>query len=230
MKRQPASFGRRRALLAGAAVGAGLACPLLARPSVAWADDVAQAGDVDQALRDIAAARASLKTLVAPFEQTRTMGLLAAEVKSKGEMTLVRPDRLRWELFPPDAITYWITPDGFAYKTANGGVNAGKSAAGKFGAVLGDLLIMLGGDLDKLKKRYRLSLVKRDDKGLTLEARPQTDEVKKHVRRLVLTAGPELWKVRQIILEEASGDQSVIRFTGNKRDVAVDPSKMKPPS
>lgn len=190
----------------------------------------ALAAGLDEALRDIAAARASLKSLVAPFAQTRSIGLLAAEVVSKGEMTLVRPNRLRWELLPPDAIIYWVGPEGFAYKTPKGSVNAGKSAAGRFGAVLGDLMIMLGGDLGELRSRYELSLKRRDDKGLVLEALPKAEEVKKHVRRLALTAGPELWRVREIVLEEASGDKSVIAFSDVKRDVAIDPAKMKPPS
>ena len=79
---------------------------------------VARADAVSDTLADITRARASLKTLVASFTQERTIGLLATAVKSDGEMSLVRPDRLRWELKPPDAVTYWITPEGFAYVLA----------------------------------------------------------------------------------------------------------------
>src|SRR4051812_31976750 len=100
----------------------------------------ARADAVSDALASIARARAGMTTLVAPFTQERTIGLLATVVKSEGEMTLVRPDRLRWELKPPDAVTYWITPDGLAYQTASGGGSVGKAAAGRFGAVLGDLM------------------------------------------------------------------------------------------
>mgnify|MGYP006171435663 CR=1 FL=1 len=49
-----------------------------------------------------------VRTLAAPefFDSHEAIGLLATVVKSEGEMTLVRPDRLRWELKPPDAIIY----------------------------------------------------------------------------------------------------------------------------
>ena len=62
---------------------------------------LACASDVDEAARaSITKARATIKTLQAPFKQTRVIGLLASEVKSKGKLTLVRPDRLRWDLVP----------------------------------------------------------------------------------------------------------------------------------
>src|SRR5262245_60475948 len=77
----------------------------------------ARADEVADALADIAKARAGLQTLVGGFTQERTIGLLATAVKSEGEMTVVRPDRLRWELRPPDAIVYWIGPEGLAYAT-----------------------------------------------------------------------------------------------------------------
>ncbi|HVY44826.1 MAG TPA: outer membrane lipoprotein carrier protein LolA, partial [Minicystis sp.] len=118
----------------------------------------AHADATDEVFADIAKARASLKTLVASFVQERTIGLLATAVKSDGEMTLVRPDRLRWELKPPDAVTYWIGPEGFAYATPSGGASVGRQAAGRFAPVLGDMLVLLGGDLEKLRARYDISV------------------------------------------------------------------------
>src|SRR5262245_17550511 len=89
-------------------------------------DSVASADAVSDALADIGKSRAGLKTMVASFTQERQIGLLATAVKSEGELTLVRPDRLRWELKPPDAITYWVTPEGLAMSTG-----ASASAVGK---------------------------------------------------------------------------------------------------
>ena len=80
----------------------------------------AHADPLDDALARIAAARASLHTLVGPFTQERTISLLATSVKSQGTVYLVRPDRLRWELEPPDDVVYWITPEGLAYRSKTG--------------------------------------------------------------------------------------------------------------
>ncbi|WP_437502902.1 LolA family protein [Sorangium sp. So ce1099] len=212
---------QRRSFLMGlAACGGAL--------SIAGVAGRARADEVGDVLAEITRARASVKTLVAPFTQERSIGLLATAVKSDGEMTLVLPDRLRWELKPPDAITYWITPEGFGFATPKGAAGAGRGAAGRFGAVLSDLLVLLGGDLEKLRARYELSIPSRAD-GITLAARPRAEEVAKHVRSLEMTSGPELWSVRRVVIEEKNGDRSVIAFGKVARDGAVDPARMKAP-
>jgi outer membrane lipoprotein-sorting protein len=209
---------RRRflSIVSAAASAAGLA------PSAARADEVADA------FADITKARAGLQTLQGAFNQERTIGLLATTVKSEGEMTLVRPDRLRWELRPPDAITYWIGPEGLAYATPSGGASVGRGAAGRFGAVLGDLMTLLGGDLDGLRGRYDFSAQKTEG-DLVIGAKPRSDEVKKHVKSLLLRLSPNLWAVQRIEIEEVGGDRSVITFPRVARDVKVDPARMTPP-
>jgi len=189
---------------------------------------LAQADEVSDVLAEIKKARSGLKTLVGPFVQERTIGLLATSVKSDGEVTLVLPDRLRWELKPPDAVTYWIGPEGFAFATPRSSSSVGKAAAGRFGAVLGDLMILLGGDLEKLRARYDLSVPSRKD-GVLLRAVPKAEDVKKLVRKIEMRMGPELWMIREVTIEEQSGDSSVIRFGKMERDIRVDPSKMVPP-
>jgi outer membrane lipoprotein-sorting protein len=209
---------RRRMLVTLAAAGAWSALPR-----------AAQADEVSDALDAITRARAGLKTLVVPFEQERTIGLLATVVKSEGEMTLVRPDRLRWELRPPDAIVYWIGPEGLAYATpGGGGGSVGKGAAGRFAGVLTDLMTLLGGDLSKLRARYDLSVPSKAD-GLVLVLRPTAEEVKKSVKSLTLSIAADLWTVKRVEIEEAAGDRSVISFGKPQRDVKVDPAKMTPP-
>lgn len=201
---------------------------LAAAGLVAMDGGAARADAVSDALAEIAKARAGLKTMVAPFTQERIIGLLATAVKSEGELTLVRPDQLRWELKPPDAITYWVTPEGLAFSTASGSSAVGKGAAGRFGAVLNDLMTFLGGDLEKLRARYDITVPSRND-GLVLLARPKADDVKKHVKALTLTLGAEVWTVRSVVIEENNGDRSVITFGKATRDGKVDPAKMAPP-
>ena len=189
----------------------------------------AHAANIDTALTRVTKARASIKTLQAPFKQTRVIGLLASEVKSKGKLTLVRPHRLRWELFPPDAVTYWIGPEGLAIANKEGVTKVSRASAGRFAAVLGDLLVMLGGDLKQLKKRYTLSV---DDTGgrFVLTATPKAKDVKKHITRLMMEAGEQLWSVKRIEIEERNGDRSIIRFGKFVRDKPVKPAVMKPPT
>ena len=188
----------------------------------------AMADDVDDALDEITRARAEIKTLQAPFDQTRVIGLLASEVKSKGKLSLVRPDRLRWDLFPPDDVTYWIGPEGLAMKNKDGVTKIGKASANKFAAVLGDLMIMLGGDMKKLKRRYDLT-VKRDGGKLTLNATPKAKDVKKHIAKLALYTDADAAVVRSVEIHEKSGDKSIIVFGTYTKNAKIKPGEMKPP-
>jgi outer membrane lipoprotein-sorting protein len=187
----------------------------------------ASADAVGDLFAEIAKVRASIKTATANFVQERTIGLLSTAVKSDGEMTLVRPDRLRWELKPPDAVTYWIGPEGFAYATPSGGASVGKQAAGRFAPVLGDMLILFGGDLEKLRARYDITITSRTP-DTVLHLVPKTDEVKRAVSSIDLTLGSELWQMKKVVMAEANGDKSVITFSNLKRDVPVDPARMRP--
>ncbi len=201
----------RRAWLA-----AGVALPgALVRPATALADDLA----------DLKKARAATKTLVATFQQERKVGLLKAVVKSDGELTLVAPSQLRWELFT-DKVVYFVGPSGFSMRSPSGTVSVGKAAAGKFGAVLDDLLALIAGDFDKLRPRYDLAAVRAD--GVTITLRPKTDDGKKLVRSIELATGADLAGLSRIVLVEAGGDTSTIRFSKVTKDAKVDPGKMKP--
>ena len=176
--RRPA---RRTILQAGAAFGL----------SVLVASRADAASDLTTLLADLAHARAKLKTLVAPFRQARTIGLLASRIDSAGQMTLVRPDRLRWELFPPDSAVYWVLPEGIAYRTGTSSGRLQAEMAGTFGGVLSDLMLLLGGDLASLGTRYDLARLAKEG-GPTIEARPKRPELAKLVRRIELELSDDL--------------------------------------
>lgn len=206
-------------------LGAALASSLLATAGPAHAEST------KDLLDEVARARATLKTLVATFRQRRVIGLLAQPVDSKGELTIVRPDRLRWELFAPDSVVYWVGPEGVAVKSGSSGkVTKAGPEAGGFGAVLGDLLAFLGGDLAKLEERYAITAKREGDGAIGVVAVPKTDAVKRLVGRIELRTNPEKWGVSRIVLEEPSGDSSTVDFDANQRDVKVDPARMRPPA
>jgi outer membrane lipoprotein-sorting protein len=184
---------------------------------------------VADALADIAKARAKLTTLQGPFVQERTVALLASKVRSTGKLHMVRPDRLRWELDAPDAATYWVLPDGLAYKTKAGKGKVQKGGQGPLGGVLGDLLVLLGGDLSELKSRYDFGLFRRDAKGTVLHATPRDKALAKHTKRIELTLGADPAALEKVVLVEAGDDRSEITFGAMTRNAQVDPSLVSGP-
>jgi hypothetical protein len=209
---------RRRQFL-----GSALAMSLLALPRRVLADAL------DGALADIAKARTKITTLQGPFTQERSISLLASKVKSTGTMLLVRPDRLRWELDPPDAATYWVLPDGLAYKTKSGTGKVAKGAQGPLGGVLNDLLVMLGGDLATLKERYEFTLVKRDASGLVLYAVPKDKTLAKTTKKVELELGADLVTLKRVVIVETGSDRSDITFGALVRDKPIDPKLVAGP-
>lgn len=177
---------------------------------------------LDAALADVAKARSKTTTLQGPFVQERTVSLLASKVKSTGKMWLLRPDRLRWELDPPDAATYWILPDGLAYKTKGGSGKIAKGAQGPLGGVLGDLLVLLGGDLSSLSSRYDLALLRRDDAGLVLRATPKDKALLKTTKRIELELDGDASRLRKVTIVEAGNDESEIVFGALVVDAPID--------
>jgi len=204
----------RRALLAGASVGL-------------WTGSASGDDAVDGLLARIASARANVHTLRGPFVQTRTIGLLATEVRSTGTLTLVRPDRLRWELLPPDAITFWIGPEGIAYRDAHGQARMPATTARMAGA-LDDLRAVLGGDPARLRDRWNLQRVRDDATGVELEATAR-DPGAAPLRSLRFALAPDLVRPTRAVLTEGPRDRTVIEFGTLVVDGPVDAESMRPP-
>jgi hypothetical protein len=182
---------------------------------------------LEASLRDIAEARAKVATLVGPFTQERKIGLLAAKVRSTGTMTLVRPDRLRWELAPPDDAVYWILPEGLAYKNKTG---QGRFSGGgdRIAAALDDLRILLGGDLARLRERYELRATC-DEGPVVYSAVPKPGQVTP-AKSISFTLADDLVSPKSTTLIFGPRDQTEIAFGTLHKNVPVDPALMRPPA
>lgn len=183
--------------------------------------------DLGGLLARIARARETMRTLEGPFEQTRTIGLLATDVRSSGKLTLVRPDWLRWELAPPDEVTFWVGPEGLAFQSAHGH-GSSRTASGGLGAALDDLRTLLGGDLMGLQTRWDLRVVKDDATGAELEAAPRANAAAP-LRRIEFSLAPDLARPKRAVLIEGPRDRTLIEFGTLAINVPVDDARMRPP-
>jgi hypothetical protein len=224
----------RRSLLAGSAT-------LLATRG-ARAD-----GALDDLLARIAKARVPVHTLKGPFTQTRTIGLLSTDVRSAGSLALVRPDRLRWDLAPPDEVTFWVGPEGLAYRSLHG---QGRMPAGtaRIAAALQDLHAVLGGDLSRLGERWTLTVVRDDVNGAEIEARARKPVASpappnlpsnsrsdsrsnspEPARTMRFALAPDLVRPTRALLVEGEHDRTAIDFGDLTVNSPVDESTMRPP-
>jgi hypothetical protein len=183
------------------------------------------AGDL---IARVGRARAALQTLQGPFQQTRTIGLLAADVVSRGTFVLVRPDRLRWDLVPPDEVTFWIGPEGLTYKTAHA-TGRLPAAAARVGSALEDLRTVLGGDLAKLRERWELRVLRDDATGAELEATPRPG-VAAGLESLRFSLSPHSGQPKRVLLVEGPRDHTVIEFGTLILNAPVEETRIKPPT
>lgn len=201
----------RRALLASLAT-------MLVAPR-ALADD-----PLDALLADIAKARKGVKTLKADFTQERKLTLLATSVKSTGNLSFVAPDRLRWELGPPDDVIYWIGPEGLSYRTKSSKATAAPQGTAVAKA-LGDVRALLGGDLGALRDRYVLGGSRGAD---SVEITGTAKDPKASVRSFVLVLDKTLTLPIKARLLEGKSDAIDIAFSNAQINVPIDLSTMKP--
>jgi hypothetical protein len=202
----------RRAMVLG--LGASLAARL------AWADDV------EGLLGRVARARAGVRTLRGPFTQTRRIGLLASDVRSRGHLVLVRPDRLRWELEPPDPVTFWVTPEGLSYRSAHGQGRLPPARSG-LAAVLEDIGALLGGDLQSLRRRWLLRVVRDEADGAEIEVTPRAP-APAMLERMQIGLTADLALPRTIVLVEGPRDRTTIEFGALEVNAPIDDALMRP--
>lgn len=201
------------------ALGAGLAMTMSnlarARPTA------------DQVLARVAAARASVRTVRGPFAQIRTIALLATEVRSHGMLTLVCPERMRWDLGPPDDVTFWLGPEGLAFRGAHGGGRLARSQA-HVGEALDDLRILLGGDIARLHDHWQVTVVRDDAAGMEIEATPSTG-ASLSIRRVRIALAGDLIRPTKVSVFEGERDQTRIEFGELVVDAPVADADMLPP-
>lgn len=208
-------------------------------PSTAPSASARPAAELDAVLADLAKARAGIRTLQGPFDQVRTVSLLAQRVRSKGRLWLQRPGQLRWSLEPPDDAVYWVTPAVLAYRTPAGTGRVARGAPGPLGGVLGDLLVLLGDDLGLLRARYDFALIRRDEHAVVLHATPRDPAVLRTTKRIELEfdrpssasapGGPDLSVLSRVVLVERGADRSEITFGTLTKNGPIDPDLLNPP-
>jgi hypothetical protein len=189
--------------------------------------DASPSEDAGDLVARVGRARAQIRTLQGPFEQTRTIGLMTTDVRSRGTLVLVRPDRLRWALAPPDDVTFWVGPEGLAFKSAHGQGSL-RSANGGLGAELEDLRTLLGGDLANLRERWELRVKRDDASGAEIEATPRA-VAGAHLQRLRFSLGADLTRPTCALLVEGPRDHTLIDFGTLIVNAPVDDALMRAP-
>jgi hypothetical protein len=143
-------------------------------------------------------------------------------------LTLVRPERIRWELGPPDNVTFWLGPEGLSFRGVHGGGRVPRTTA-RLGDALDDLRDLLGGDLTQLRGRWQIDGMRDDSAGVELEATPR-DGTRSPIRRLRLALASDLIRPKTVQWLEGARDETVLEFGTCLVNAPVAEPEMLPPA
>jgi outer membrane lipoprotein-sorting protein len=170
-------------------------------------------------LAAVARARAGVKTLVGPFSQIATIGLLRSQQQSSGTLYLQYPSRIRWELGPPDSVTYWVAPEGLAYRGAHGSGRVAPSSSQQ--ADVDALRSILAGDPAALRARFDVKEIPSDTTGPAFEC---TAKAAGPLKKLTFWLDADLVRPRKATIVYDNRNQTQITFGELKRDQPIDPA------
>jgi len=179
-------------------------------------------GDDDK-LAAVARARAGVKTLVGPFTQVATIGLLRSQQQSSGTLYLQYPSRIRWELGPPDSVTYWVAPEGLAYRGAHGSGRVAPSSSQQ--ADVDALRSILAGDPAALRARFDVKEIPSDTGGPAFECTAKANPMGTNpLKKLTFWLDADLVRPRKATIVYDNRNQTQITFGELKRDQPIDPA------
>lgn len=168
----------------------------------------AHAGDL---LGDVAGRLADAPVIHGQFEQTRKLSGFSNPLVSRGDFVLARGRGVVWNTREPFPSSLLVTPDRLVMRGADGKVQQQMQADSQPAMrVVGESMIaVLRGDLRSLQTRFDVKgkLVGKAGWALTLTP---TDAGMRRVFTRIELAGDRF--VRDVRLEEGSGDSTVVRM------------------
>ena len=186
---------------------------------MAQAEKLLSESERREVMQSLTRAALEVKTLQCGFVQTKTSDLLADKAVSKGKMAFRSPNRLRWEYTEPHANLLVVNGDS-VWMGGERFTREGSSADRIRKAVSGMVSGMVSGLKLFDENAYEISFY---DAGTSWKADmlPKSRSMKRMFTRLTLYFDKQTHVVSEIVLTEAGGDQTSIRFREMVRNAAL---------
>jgi len=172
----------------------------------------------DACLRVIENSQRSTRVLVARFEQTKSLSLLAEPLVSRGRFAFRQPDQVFWSVDDPP-VTVRIDRRGVRLPDLADAGDA-KAALGPLSTMLQELSGLFTGRLGTLRQTFTVSATA-DAALLRLHLVPQPVEWQRMFRVIDVSFALPDAVIHSMRLEEALGDSLEITFSDVHRNDAV---------
>lgn len=169
----------------------------------------------------ISAASAAIQTLECDFEQSKEVALLDAVMKSSGRLYYMAGGLLRWEYTEPYA--YLFVMNGDKVMVGNGANSSVIDIrTNRMFRKISEIIVSgIDGSAIGDTDSFGVSFAEEGD-WVVVEMTPLRKDMKGFFSGIRLYFSPEDWMVGRIVLEEATGDSSVITLSGRKLNGKLD--------
>ena len=164
--------------------------------------------EMSQFFQEIQAASAQVQSFSSEFVQEKRLALFAEPVIFHGKLTVVRPDRLRWEFTSP-------VPSALIFNGKVGMRCNDKAPPTHFDlgsdpimrTVAEQLWLWLGGDYSKLHDKYNMTT---QDSSLIIT--PKDQAAAQYVGAITITFNTLTKQPDSVLISEPGGDSTEMRF------------------
>ncbi len=166
------------------------------------------AQETDDFFQEIQAASAKVQSFSSEFIQERRLALFTEPVIFHGKLTVVRPDRLRWEFTDP-------VPSALIFNGKVGMRCNDKAPPALFDlgsdpimrTVAEQLWLWLGGDYSRLTDKYTMV-----SEGTSLIITPKEQATAEHIGAITITFTKTDMQPEKVMIVEPGGDSTTISF------------------
>lgn len=164
-----------------------------------------------------------VKSLKSSFVQERHLSLFLDTLRSEGILYFEVPDKLRWELTKPyKSILIFNSEHVAKFDMEDGKLRKMKlGMEDLLGEVLKQIISIMHGDFDNIKKIYNITVMKGKKYKLILQ--PGDAGLSKIIKSLELYIDPASFHVAKIVINEPLGDYIEIRFADDKENIPLNP-------
>ncbi|MBQ6047488.1 MAG: outer membrane lipoprotein carrier protein LolA [Bacteroidales bacterium] len=161
----------------------------------------------------LSSASKNLKGLKADFVQTRTSTMLAAPIESKGTLSFMAPDEVRWSYTSPQSTTLVIKGDNLSVVTGDG---RERKSGNRMSKAMATMIreSFVGGSV--FNERLFSSKIYDEGNTYRAELKPVRRDMQRMFQSVTVTFDKRNTLVQRLELQEKDGNATVIVFRNQK--------------
>ncbi|GHU68525.1 hypothetical protein FACS189413_05620 [Bacteroidia bacterium] len=165
-----------------------------------------------------------IKTLQCAFVQEKTSSLVVEKSVAKGVLLYQSPSALRWEYSEPTSSTLILNGNNAALLDKNGKKVGNEKMLKQLGGII---ISMINGSGIAGNKQFTSEFYETGNAQLLVVLTPIQKRLKEFYSKIELKIDPKTLLANEIILNEKSGDKTVISLIDKKLNLEISSAKFK---